>query len=100
MTPASARHGVCLDRYRFAAALALDENVSEGPPRLVLTTQAWTFPGRRSRTEDSAQAPPLSARDLVWARDDACSFRRVANRQGGAYVWDAPLPACADYLEA
>lgn len=94
-----ARRDACHDRYAFAAMIALDETVNDGPPRLVLTTQAWTFPGRRSRTEDSTQAPPLSARDLVWARDATCSYQRtfVYSQTAGVYAPDQQLPACEDY---
>jgi hypothetical protein len=42
-----------------------------------LTAQARTFPGRRSRLEDSTAAPRLRRSDLVWAPDPACSSRRI-----------------------
>lgn len=94
-----ARHGACHDEYAFAGALTLDETVAEGAPRFILTTEATTFPGRVSRNQDSTTAPPLQQSDLVRWRDDVCSYRRVATRQGGAYVWNEPLPPCSDYLE-
>lgn len=96
-----ARRDACHDRYWFAAALALDESESEGPPRFLLTTHAWTYPGRRGRAEDSTQAPALSSRDLHWERDETCSYRRtlVYSEYAGGYTPDQPLPACSDYLE-
>lgn len=95
-----ARRDACHDRYAFATTLTLDENVGDGPPRLVLTTQASTFPGRRSRADDSTEAPPLSAHDLVWARDAACSYQRTfAYLDGtGTYAPDRPIPDCSDYF--
>ncbi len=94
-----ARAEACIDEYNFTGALGLDTSVAEGPPRFVLTTLATSYPGPRSRTSDSAEAAPLTQSDLYIARDETCSYRRVASRDGGAYVWDAPLPECGDYLE-
>lgn len=95
----AARRGACHDEYDFVGTLALDESVTEGAPRLALTTEATTAPGRRSRASDSTQEPPLTEEGLAPWRDETCSYRRVASRQGDAYVWDQPLPACSDYLE-
>lgn len=89
----------CADEYSFTGALSLDAENSDPAPRLTLTTEATTFPGRRSRSEDSSVRPPLTDADLVRWRDQTCSYTRVAQRVGDAYVWDAPLPACTDYLE-
>lgn len=93
------RANVCHDEYSFEGALALDPSVRRGAPRIVLTTEASTYPGQLSRSEDSTQAAPLTQADLVRWRDETCSYRRVARREDGAYVWDDPLPACSDYLE-
>lgn len=95
----AARREACSDEYSFIGTLTLDTSVASGPPRLVLTTEATTFPGRRSRDADSTTAPPLQEADLVRWRDETCSFRRVASRQGDGYVWDAVFPPCTDYLE-
>ncbi|MBX3511124.1 MAG: hypothetical protein KF700_07980 [Hyphomonadaceae bacterium] len=94
-----ARFEACADEYSFAGDLALDRENTDAAPRLVLTTEASTYPGRRNRAEDSSVNPPRSAADLVRWRDEGCSYRRVARREGTSYVWDAPLPACTDYLE-
>ncbi|HYD89357.1 MAG TPA: hypothetical protein VEA80_17895 [Vitreimonas sp.] len=94
-----ARREACHDEYKFAGALTLDTAVASGAPRLVLTTEATSYPGRRSRSSDSTQETPLQDTDLQRVRDETCSYRRVASEASGAYVWDAPLPACADYLE-
>jgi hypothetical protein len=96
---AAARQEACHDEYDFTGTLSLDPIVTEGPPRLILTTEASSFPGHRTRASDSTQEPPLQPGDLVRWRDETCSYRRVASRGSEGYVWDAPLPACADYLE-
>ena len=95
----AARQDACHDEYDFTGTIALDPDVAQGPPRLILTTEATSFPGQRTRNSDSTTEAPLQQGDLVRWRDDACSYRRVASRDGDGYVWDAPLPACADYLE-
>ena len=96
---AAARQEACHDEYDFAGTISLDPAVSEGPPRLILTTEASSFPGQRTRASDSTTEPPLQPGDLTRWRDETCSYRRVASRDADGYVWDAPLPACADYLE-
>lgn len=96
---ARARRQACQDQYEFDGRLTLDAGVDSGAPQLVLTTQATTYPGRRSRTGDASSEEPLQEADLQAARDERCSYRRVARRDNGAYVWDAPLPPCNDYLE-
>ncbi|HVY84204.1 MAG TPA: hypothetical protein VG943_03665 [Caulobacterales bacterium] len=96
---AQARRDACSDQYNFTGDLALDTSTPSAPPRLVLTTEATTYPGRRSRSEDSSAAPPLGPDDLKTVRDERCSYRRVftANAQG-IYMPDQPLPDCSDYL--
>jgi hypothetical protein len=95
-----ARREACADEYAFAGALSLDATNANGRPRLVFTTEAATYPGRRSRMEDSTTAPPLQQSDLRWVRDDACSYRRVLAWAPGAnaYAPDQPLPECSDYF--
>jgi hypothetical protein len=96
---AAARQEACHDEYDFTGTISLDPSISEGAPRLILTTEASSFPGQRTRASDSTTEPPLQPGDLTRWRDPACSYRRVATRQGDGYVWDEPLPACSDYLE-
>lgn len=96
---AAQRQQACHDEYDFTGTLSIDPEIAEGAPRLVLTTEATTYPGQRSRMTDSTTEPALQPGDLVRWRDDVCSYRRVATREGDAYVWDQPLPQCADYLE-
>jgi hypothetical protein len=95
------RGGACHDEYAFDGTLMLDPAAGQGTPRFVLETRARSYPGRRSRSEDSTQAPPLRRSDLAWADDPGCSYRRTFARdpQTGRYTPDAPLPACADYLD-
>lgn len=93
-----ARREACHDEYKFAASLNLDKSVAEGAPRFLYVSEAATFPGRVSRTEDSAERGALKASDLVWARDETCSTTRTfAFDDGAGYQPDAPLPACTDY---
>jgi hypothetical protein len=90
------RRGACSDQYNFTGTLSLDNSVS--PAKLVLVTQASTYPGHLSRTEDNTH--PLAASDLKTVRDETCSYRRVFSRgPNGAYTPDQPLPACEDYLQ-
>lgn len=94
------RAGACQDQYSFVSRLTLDDAVTSGPPRLVLETQAGTYPGRLSRSEDSTEGPDLTAADLVWWIDEGCSFRRVYARDAnGAYIANEALPTCEDYLQ-
>lgn len=94
------RADACSDQYSFVSRIRLDESVTSGPPRIVLETAAGTFPGRVTRGEDSLERPALTQADLVWVKDEVCSFRRTYSRSStGPYVPDAELPACSDYLE-
>ena len=93
------RAGACRDMYSFVSRVSLDQNNANGAPRIVLETAAGSYPGRVTRSADSLEQAPLQPSDLIWAADETCSYRRVATRAGDAYVWDQPLPACADYLE-
>lgn len=96
----AARREACSDQYNFSGTLAIDPTVTSGAPRFVLSTEATTYPGKRSRGEDSTQAPPLSAADLTTATDATCTYRRVfAPNAAGIYAPDSALPACADYLQ-
>lgn len=94
------RRDVCHDEYDFATRISLNEGASSGPAQILLETAATTYPGRVSRNEDSTQAPPLQASDLVRWVDEACSYRRTYIRgPDGRYAPDQPLPDCSQYLE-
>lgn len=94
------RAGACRDQYTFVSRISLDEGVSAGAPRILLETAAGSYPGRVTRQADSLEAAPLQVRDLVWAHDETCSYRRTYTRGAdGLYAPDQPLPPCADYLE-
>ncbi len=94
------RAGACHDEYRFVSRISLDESVAEGAPKIMLETAAGTYPGAVTRNADSLEAPVLTEADLVWTRDETCSFRRTYSRGAdGLYTPDQALPACADYLE-
>jgi hypothetical protein len=96
----AARRDACSDQYNFSGTLAIDPTVTSGAPHFVLSTEATTFPGKRSRSEDSTQAPPLTTADLTTVTDATCTYRRVfAPNAAGVYAPDSPLPACGDYLE-
>jgi len=95
------RRGLCDDRYSFAGTFDLAADNMDGPPVLHLVTVARTSPGRRSRTEDSTEAPPLRQRDLgVWI-DPECSYTRSFRFDAavGRYAPDSPVPSCDDYLD-
>lgn len=96
-----ARRGACADTYSFSAGLYFDTQNAAGPPRLRFQANANTYPGRRSRSEDSTQRPPLRAQDLEPWHDPTCSYDRVFSYDAaaGRYVPDAPLPDCSDYLD-
>lgn len=93
----TARRGACHDEYNFDGRLALDTDNASGPPRLILTTLATTYPGNLSLSEDSAERGPLQTSDLVTVTDAECSYRRLLTFTNNAYVYDTPLPACEDY---
>ncbi len=97
------RAEACVDEYAFVSRVSLDQSLAEGAPRIVLETEAGTYPGRLSRSQDSSTAAaerPLTQADLIWARDETCSYRRVYTLGAdGLYMPDQPLPPCADYLE-
>jgi hypothetical protein len=95
------RAGACHDEYDMKVSLTLDPSVPRGIPRFVYTTRAKTYPGRVSRSEDSLTKRPLTKRDLVWAVDRVCSYRRMLafDSRTGGYAFDAPPPECADYTE-
>ncbi|MBL8544396.1 MAG: hypothetical protein JNJ63_11375 [Hyphomonadaceae bacterium] len=100
---AQVRAQACSDEYSFVTRISLDDSVATGAPRIILETTAGTFPGRISRNTDNTAAAtehPLTDDDLVWARDETCSYRRVyAQDADGLYAPDQALPPCADYLE-
>jgi hypothetical protein len=94
------RRDACQDEYDFATRISLNEGAAAGPAQILLETAATTYPGRLSRNEDSSQAPPLQASDLVRWVDAACSYRRTYIKGAdGRYAPDEPLPDCSQYLE-
>lgn len=97
-----ARRGACADEYTYRGTFGLDRGRESGQPRIIYEGRAETYPGPnvRSRGEDSTTQPPLARGDLRAVTDDRCTFRRILTRSAaGAYAWDAPTPACSDYLE-
>ncbi|QNA84953.1 hypothetical protein G4G27_13825 [Sphingomonas sp. So64.6b] len=93
------RAGACHDEYAFDGTLAIDPTVSSGPARFIFTTRAKSYPGRVTRQADSLAAAALRKKDLKWAVDPVCSYRRVfaLNDESGDYVPDKPIPPCDDY---
>jgi len=94
-----ARREACLDDYTFEGQLALDTANASGPPRLVLSTLATTYPGVRSRSSDSTTDQPLQDSDLFVARDDACSYERALAFDGESFAYESDPPLCEDYLQ-
>jgi hypothetical protein len=94
------RRGACHDEYRYRARLTVAPRSPNGI-RLAYKAQAQSFPGPRDRFDDSAREGQLRKADLYWAKDRRCTFRRdlVRNATTGALVWNAPPPACPEYLE-
>lgn len=99
-TDVRARRQACHDDYRFSSHISLDPTNASGWPVLRYETQAETFPGRVSRTGDSAERGPLTDFDLIWAKDEDCSTMRAFSwdTAANAYAPNAPLPECTDYL--
>lgn len=93
------RRGACHDEYSFGTDVNLAPRTPDGTPRLVITTEATTFPAGSSRDGDSTTRGRLSPRDLVRARDPRCSYRRVMTLDPatGLYAPDTPLPDCEAY---
>jgi len=93
------RRDACHDEYGFSATLKLDPNTAAGPPKLLVETEATSFPAGASRDSDSTTRGRLRQRDLVTARDPACSYRRVLtlDPKTDAYAPDTPLPNCEAY---
>jgi len=91
------RREACSDQYNFTGTLSLD--TSAAPVKLVLVTEATTYPAGISRSADNTRQ--LGANDLHTERDPTCSYRRVFSWDAATqtYAPDAPLPACSDYLE-
>jgi len=94
-----ARAQACVDEYNFEGRLALDTNNASGPPRLLLSTLATSYPGVRTRSSDSTAQEPLQLSDLVIARDDACSYERVLAFDGESFAYESDPPTCEDYLQ-
>jgi hypothetical protein len=90
-----ARREACTDEYSFGGALALDTTTQSGMPRLIYTTTASTYPGRRTRADEATE---ISRSALRWVTDEACSYRRVFAWTPDGYTPDQPLPECSDYL--
>ena len=95
------RAGACHDEYNMKLSQTLDPVVPRGIPRFIYTTQAKSHPGRLSRSEDSLTKRPLTNKDLVWAVDTKCCYRRLLafDSKTGSYAFDTLPPECADYAE-
>jgi hypothetical protein len=95
------RRDACSDDYGFTATFDLVTGNASPTPVLVSSTHARTYPGRRSRTEDSSRGPPLRRQDLTEWRDPVCSYTRRYrfDAAAGRYLPESPVPDCADYLD-
>jgi len=95
------RFEACHDEYAFAGSINLATYTQNGAPILIYEARASTYPGVRSRTTDTTESPLRSAADLVWVRDDTCTFQRTFERSPNsiaeAYAPDQPVPECSDY---
>lgn len=95
------RAGACHDEYVLAGSLRLDPATREGRPRFLLTARARTYPGRRSRIEDSQESRRLRRSDLLWWNDPVCTYSRTYafDAVRGRYEPDRALPDCGEYLD-
>jgi len=95
-----AGRGACHDEYRYGATLTAPP---QGPneARLIYRSRADSFPGRRSRQQDSNEQGRLRRGDMIRAVDRTCTFERTLTRNPstGVFAWNAPLPPCNDYLQ-
>lgn len=93
------RAGACHDEYRSGATLTLTGAVSDGMPVLGYAMVSESWPGPVSRQEDSLAKGRLRKRDLVWSRDEACSFETTFtfNPTTRRYEASEPGPDCSDY---
>lgn len=98
---AERRLNACNDQYEFAGDVSLDEEAANDPLALVVTTNAETYPGVRSRDHDSTEDPPLLPGDLKNAKNEQCSYRLVLHYdvQTREYTPDHTPPACEDFLD-
>lgn len=89
------RREACHDEYELEGTLA---PAPDGG--FLLAVRSRTYPGEVERWEDSADRPPLTRRDLVWAEHSTCSYRRTYRWSAaeGRYLPDAPLPDCGQFL--
>lgn len=95
------RRGVCHDEYRYRASITVAPGW-QGDAHLVYKARADSFPGRRNRfDDDSTSEGRLRKADIYRAVDRRCSFKHdlVRNAATGALEWNAPPPACPEYLE-
>lgn len=93
------RAGACHDEYRSGAAITLTGAVADGMPVLGYAIVAESYPGGVSRQEDSLAKGRLRKSDLVWSRDEACSFETTFafNPTTRRYEASEPGPDCSDY---
>jgi hypothetical protein len=93
------RAGACHDEYRSGATLTLTGAVSDGMPVLGYAMVSESWPGPVSRQEDSLAKRRLRKRDLIWSRDEACSFETTFtfNPTTRRYEASEPGPDCSDY---
>ena len=95
------RRGACTDDYGFTAGFELDTENTSPTPAFSVWAEASTYPGRRSRSEDSSRDRALRRQDLTHWRDPVCTYTRRYRFDAavGRYAPDTPVPDCADYLD-
>ncbi|WP_139834723.1 hypothetical protein [Thalassospira sp. MCCC 1A03138] len=93
------RREACHDEYAFSGSVSLNGKESGLLPDISYRTEASTYPGRVSLFEDSTEKPTLGEEDLVWVRDETCSYSRVFVFDAAAerYRPDKKLPDCSSY---
>ncbi len=93
------RAGACHDEYRSGATITLVQSDAGDMPVLDYAVIAESFPGGVSRGADSLQGGRLHKRDLVWKRDEVCSFtqRFTYDPTTRRYAPASPGPDCSDF---
>lgn len=93
------RAGACHDEYNSEATLEPEPAQGLNLPILRYTMEAKSYPGAVSRSQDSLEKGRLGKQDLVWVRDETCSFTTLFSYNPTTRRFEAgkPGPDCSDY---
>ena len=90
-----------MDQYRYDAVLKAVAG-GQSYPDLQVTTQATRAPAGASRYADSSKLPAPTAAQSQPQADKQCSYTVTYKwkEDGSVYRPAAPVPDCAEFLEA